>query len=83
MVDIQTHEISVSWSSNKWSGKFTNTPEPLDKLINDWLNKNSNSIAEIIDIKYHTQLTDNNTSSSALVIYKTKTPHSSNIITIR
>jgi hypothetical protein len=41
-------------------------------LTNKWLEKNTDIILEIIDIKYHTQMTDNNSESSVLIIYKTK-----------
>jgi len=65
MVNIKTKEISVQLGYNLKS-------QLLDDLINKWLEANTDIILDIIDIKYHTQMTDNNSESSALVIYKTK-----------
>jgi hypothetical protein len=46
--------------------------ETATSLTNKWLEANADTILEIIDIKYHTQMTDNNSESSVLIIYKTK-----------
>lgn len=59
MVNIRTKEISAT------------SEETVDVLVNEWLEANVNGILEIVDIKYHTQLTDNASDSSVLVIYRT------------
>tara|TARA_B110001454_G_scaffold100441_1_gene94841 strand:- start:1243 stop:1440 length:198 start_codon:yes stop_codon:yes gene_type:complete len=65
MFNIKTKEINASWSEEGM--KIS-----VDVQVNKWLDANAERILEIVDIKYHTQMTDNNSESSVLVIYKTK-----------
>jgi len=44
----------------------------IDTQTNEWLKDNKDIIADIVDIKYHTQMTDDRSESSVLIIYKTK-----------
>jgi hypothetical protein len=46
----------------------------IEEDINNWLEKNEKDIITLMDIKYHTQLTDSNAESSALIIYKAISP---------
>lgn len=65
MFNIKTKEISAVWTEE-------GIKNSVDVLVNKWLDANAERILEIVDIKYHTQMTDNNSESSVLVIYKTK-----------
>jgi len=65
MFNIKTKEISAVWTEE-------GIKNSVDVLVNKWLDVNAERILEIVDIKYHTQMTDNNSESSVLVIYKTK-----------
>lgn len=53
--------------------EFANTGF-IEDQVNKWLEENEKDIITLIDIKYHTQLTDNNAESSALIIYKAISP---------
>ncbi|MDB4342148.1 hypothetical protein N9998_00220 [Nitrosopumilus sp.] len=64
MVNIKTKEINWVLGIDK--------TKKVDELTNDWIKANADTILDIIDIKYHTQMTDENSESSVLVIYKTK-----------
>jgi len=64
MVNIKTKEINWILGIDK--------TKKVDELTNDWIEANADTILDIIDIKYHTQMTDENSESSVLVIYKTK-----------
>jgi len=64
MVNIKTKEIN-------WVAGY-DKKKKVDELTNEWIKANADTILEIIDIKYHTQMTDENSESSVLVIYKTK-----------
>jgi hypothetical protein len=59
MVHIRTKEIYASYNLT------------VDTIVNKWLAENQITSEQLIDIKYHTQLTDNNSESSVLIIYKT------------
>ena len=63
MVNIKTKEFI------KRGGSLSSS---IDIQTNEWLKANEDIILDIVDIKYHTQMTDNNSESSVLVIYKTK-----------
>jgi hypothetical protein len=65
MFNIKTKEISAVWTEE-------GIKNSVDVLVNKWLDVNAERILEIVDIKYHTQMTDNNSESSVLIIYKTK-----------
>ena len=65
MFNIKTKEISAVLTEE-------GIKNSVDVLVNKWLDVNAERILEIVDIKYHTQMTDNNSESSVLVIYKTK-----------
>ncbi len=65
MFNIKTKEISAVWTEE-------GIKNSVDVLVNKWLDANAERILEIVDIKYHTQMTDNNSESSVLIIYKTK-----------
>ncbi len=65
MFNIKTKEISAVLTEE-------GIKNSVDVLVNKWLDANAERILEIVDIKYHTQMTDNNSESSVLVIYKTK-----------
>ena len=65
MVNIKTKEIN--WVLGNWQ-----KTKKVDELTNDWIKANADTILDIIDIKYHTQMTDENSESSVLIIYKTK-----------
>ena len=64
MVNIKTKELN-------WVLEIDKTKK-VDELTNDWIKANADTILDIIDIKYHTQMTDDNSESSVLIIYKTK-----------
>ncbi len=53
--------------------EFANTGF-IEDQVNKWLEENEKDIITLIDIKYHTQLTDMNAESSALIIYKAISP---------
>lgn len=53
--------------------EFANTGF-IEDQVNKWLEENEKDIITLIDIKYHTQLTDSNAESSALIIYKAISP---------
>ncbi len=65
MFNIKTKEISAVLTEE-------GIKNSVDVLVNKWLDVNAERILEIVDIKYHTQMTDNNSESSVLIIYKTK-----------
>jgi len=65
MFNIKTKEISAVLTEE-------GIKNSVDVLVNKWLDANAERILEIVDIKYHTQMTDNNSESSVLIIYKTK-----------
>lgn len=52
-----------------WSG--SGDSKSLDKKLNDWLEEND-QIYEVIDIKYSMSIAEEDSSSSALVIFKLK-----------
>ena len=64
MTNIKTKEINWVLGIDK--------TKKVDELTNDWIKANDDTILDIIDIKYHTQMTDDNSESSVLILYKTK-----------
>ena len=61
MTTVRTKEITVG------------AEKGIDKLTNDWLIQNQDNIQDIVDIKYHTQMTDEIQETSVLIIYIHKT----------
>tara|TARA_R110002051_G_scaffold5509_2_gene28316 strand:- start:208 stop:399 length:192 start_codon:yes stop_codon:yes gene_type:complete len=63
MVNIKTKEFI------KRGGSLSSS---IDIQTNEWLKANKDIILDIVDIKYHTQMTEDRSESSVLIIYETK-----------
>ena len=63
MIKIKTKEFI------KRGGSISSS---IDTQTNEWLKDNKDIIVDIVDIKYHTQMTEDRSESSVLIIYKTE-----------